>query len=240
MAAAPRSLPDRTAAPRTGGLPAARLAYEHVSFDLDGTLIDSRADLAAAMNHVLAAFGAPPVPPSTVARYIGDGARALVERALGAERRDRVGEALSLFIAHYGAHCLDATRPYPGVVETLEALAARGVALSVLTNKPVGLSRTILRGLDLAACFVEIVGGDSLPSRKPDPAGLEYLRGLTGTPPARMLLVGDSDIDVRTGRAAGVTTCGVAWGLAPESLRAAGPDRTIGEPAELLAIVGGG
>jgi phosphoglycolate phosphatase len=213
-------------------------AYEHVVFDLDGTLIDSRADLAAAVNHVRACLGLPSIVPETVYAYVGDGARALVERALGPADADRVPAALALFMDYYAAHLLDATRPYPGVAETLERLAARGIALSVLTNKPVGMSRAILEGLGLLPRFVEVIGGDSLPTRKPDPAGLELLRGLTATPRARVLLVGDSPVDVQTAAAGGVAFCGVAWGLQPAALRAARPERLIDTPQELLAVVG--
>jgi phosphoglycolate phosphatase len=213
-------------------------AYEHVVFDLDGTLIDSRADLAAAVNHVRTCLGLPSIVPETVYAYVGDGARALVERALGPADADRVSAALALFMDYYAAHLLDATRPYPGVAETLERLAARGIALSVLTNKPVAMSRAILDGLGLLPRFVEVIGGDSLPTRKPDPAGLELLRGLTATPRERVLLVGDSPVDVHTAAAGGVAFCGVAWGLQPEALRAARPERLIDTPQELLAVVG--
>src|SRR3989454_3433748 len=99
------------------------------------------------------------------------------------------------------------------------------------------MSRAILDGLGLAARFVAIVGGDSLPVRKPDPVGLERLRALTATARERMLLVGDSAIDVRTARTGGVAFCGVAWGLAPEALEAARPERIITHPRELVAVV---
>lgn len=211
--------------------------YEHVAFDLDGTLVDSRADLAAAVNHVLQALGLPGLEPPTLYRYVGDGARVLVERALGAEHQDLLGPGVETFMAYYGAHLLDATRPYPGIVEALAALAERGVALSVLTNKPSAMSRAILEGLGLATRFLEILGGDSLPARKPDPAGLEHLRARTRTPRERMLLVGDSAVDLRTARAAGVAFCGVAWGLVPDALRAAHPERLIAYPAELVSVV---
>ena len=218
---------------------AAGLAYEHVAFDLDGTLIDSRADLASAVNHVLRSFGLPELPPTTLYRYVGEGARMLVERALGPAHQDRVAEALAAFLAYYGRHLLDATRAYPGIDAMLRALAGRGVALSVLTNKPVAMSRAILDGLGLGSRFVDVVGGDSLPTRKPDPAGLEMLRARTGTPPHRMLLVGDSAIDVRTGRAAGIPFVGVTWGLTPDGLLAAAPERVIDDPGALVAIVDG-
>lgn len=217
----------------------AGVAYDHVAFDLDGTLIDTRVDLAAAANHVLRVLGLPELPPETFYEFIGGGARALVERALGARHRDRLDAGLAAFREYYGAHLLDASRPYPGIDEALEALAARGVVLSVLTNKPAAMSRAILEGLGLTARFLAIVGGDSLPVLKPDPAGLEQLRALSGTPRERMLLVGDSAIDVRTARAAGMAVCGVAWGISPEALVAAGPDRIVDDPAELIAVVEG-
>ncbi|HJQ83760.1 MAG TPA: HAD hydrolase-like protein [Candidatus Binatia bacterium] len=213
------------------------VVYEHVAFDLDGTLVDSGDDLAAAVNHVLVTLGRPPIAPATVRRYVGDGARVLVERTLGADGEALVPRALEIFLAYYGAHLLDATRPYPGIPAALAALAARGVALSVLTNKPVAMSRAILDGVGLGRCFVEVVGGDSLPVRKPDPAGLEHLRVRTGTARERMLLVGDSAIDVRTAAAANVAFCGVAWGLAPEALHAARPARVIESPERLVDVV---
>jgi phosphoglycolate phosphatase len=110
----------------------------------------------------------------------------------------------------------------------------------VLTNKPERMSRAILEGLGLAVRFVAVLGGDSLPVRKPDPGGLDQLRALTGTPRERMLLVGDSGIDLRTARAGGVAFCGVAWGLVPEALAAARPGRVIAHPRELIALVEGG
>ena len=215
----------------------ADVVYDHVAFDLDGTLVDSRADLTAAVNHVLRGLALAELPPATLYRYVGDGVRVLVERALGPEHQDRLEAGVEAFMAYYAAHLLDATRPYPGVEEALAALAAREVACSVLTNKPEAMSRAILSGLGLAARFVAIVGGDSLPVRKPDPAGLERLRALTTTVRERMLLVGDSDIDLRTARAGGVAFCGVAWGLAPEALEAARPERIIAHPRELVALV---
>jgi phosphoglycolate phosphatase len=189
------------------------------------------------VNHVLGTLGLPTLPARTLHGYVGEGARVLVERALGPEHRDRLETAVAAFMRYYGDHLLDTTRPYPGIVEALGALGARGVALSVLTNKPVAMSRAILEGLGLASRFVDIVGGDSLPGRKPDPRGVEQLRARTGTPRERVLLVGDSSIDVQTARAAGIAFCGVAWGLAPEGLRAARPDRIIEHPAELVALV---
>jgi phosphoglycolate phosphatase len=218
----------------------AGVAFAHVAFDLDGTLVDSRADLAAAVNRVRTELGLPAIAAGMVARWVGDGARVLVERALGPDRAGDVPHGLALFMEYYGAHLLDATRPYPGVPEALAALADRGVVLSVLSNKPVAMSRAILDGLGLGARFRAVLGGDSLPARKPDPAGVEHLAAGAGTPRERMLLVGDSPIDLRTAAAAGVAFCGVAWGFASEALRAARPARMIEHPAALVDVVCGG
>src|SRR2546429_2670509 len=114
----------------------ADVVYDHVAFDLDGTLIDSRADLTAAVNHVLRGLGLAELPPAILYRYVGDGARALVERALGSDHQDRLAAGVEAFMAYYAAHLLDVTRPYPGVEVALAALAAPGGACSVLTNNP--------------------------------------------------------------------------------------------------------
>jgi phosphoglycolate phosphatase len=216
------------------------LRFTLLVFDLDGTLIDSRADLSAAVNHVLYAFGLPELAPEVVAGYVGEGARVLVERALGAAHRDRLDDGLQRFIDYYGAHLLDHTRPYPGIPELLATLVTHGATLAVLSNKPVAMSRAILDGLGLASHFIAVLGGDSLPARKPAPAGVEHLRALTATPAERVLVVGDSLIDLQTAAAAGVAFCGVTWGFAPDALRAAAPARLIEHPGELLAVVEGG
>ena len=146
-------------------------AFEHVVFDLDGTLVDSRLDLSAAVNHVLRTFGLPELPLETVCQYIGQGARVLVQRALGPAHEGRLDEGLEVFLTYYGTHLLDHTVAYDGIPETLAALADAGVVLSVLTNKPAAMSRAILDGLRLLSHFAAVVGGDSLPLRKPDPGG---------------------------------------------------------------------
>ena len=217
--------------------PARAPAFRHVVFDLDGTLVDSRADLVSATNVVLRSFDLPEIDPTTVYSYVGDGARALVERALGTARAPRAEEGVRRFLAYYRVHLLDETRPYPGIEPMLEALAARSVTLSVLTNKPADLSRRILDGLGLAHWFHAVVGGDSLPTRKPDPAGLLGLLAASGTPCAAGLLVGDSPVDLETAQAAGTAFCGVTWGLAPERLRACAPPITIDEAAAVVPLV---
>lgn len=180
-----------------------------------------------------------PLAPESVFDMVGEGARRLVERALGPERAELVDEGVARFLAYYREHLLDATRFYPGVEDALSALRDAGVALSVLTNKPADLSHAILAGLGATDRFVAVIGGDSLPTRKPDPAGLHRLRALTATPRERTLLVGDSRVDVDTATAAGVSFCGVGWGLDPATLRAARPERMIAAPGELRQVVAG-
>ncbi len=216
-----------------------RLAYEHIVFDLDGTLVDSLADLGAAVNHVRARLGLPPLSLATVRDYVGEGARRLVERALGPDYRERWAEGLTWFMDYYGAHLLDHTRAYEGIADALAALAARRVVLSVLTNKPEAMSRKILEGLGLLPRFAAVLGDDSLAARKPDPAGIEQLRCLTNSTGARLLMVGDSLIDARTAEAAGVPFCGVAWGFASAALAAAGRQPIISTPNELVRMVDG-
>jgi phosphoglycolate phosphatase len=211
--------------------------FEHVVFDLDGTLVDSRIDLSAAVNHVLRTFGVPQLALETVCQYIGEGARVLVQRALGPAQEGRLDEGLEVFLTYYGAHLLDHTVAYDGIPETLVALADAGVMLSLLTNKPAELSRAILDGLGLLSHFAAVVGGDSLPLRKPDPAGIDHLLASTRTSRERTLLVGDSFIDLRTANAAQVAFCGVAWGLRPADLVAAQVERMIDHPSQLVHIV---
>ena len=213
--------------------------YDHVAFDLDGTVVDSRADLAAATNHVLRSFGRPEIAPRSVYALVGEGARRLVERALGPAYADRIDEGVERFLAYYGAHLLDATVLYPGIAGALDALAQAGVALTVCSNKPEGYGRAILDGLGVTSRFRAIIGGDTLPTRKPDPAGMVELARITGASRARTLLVGDSPVDVATAANAGVAFCGVAWGLDPERLRAARPETVVEDAAELVARVCG-
>ena len=207
---------------------------ELVVFDLDGTLIDSARDLAASVNAAIERLrpGTPPVPLERVRTFVGDGAAMLVTRTLGAAGvAVPKEEALPVFLECYQARLLDTTVLYPGVRESLDALGDR--RLAVLTNKPGEMSRRILEGLGVAGRFVRICGAGDVPAKKPDPAGLRMLLEETGTPPAAAVLVGDSAVDVRTGRAAGVLTVGVTYGLDPTSLVAVPPDVLIGDLREL-------
>jgi phosphoglycolate phosphatase len=208
-------------------------------FDLDGTLVDSRRDLATAVNRMRADLGLPPLAVAAVVSMVGEGARTLVRRAVGAEiGPDRLEAAFAAFLRHYGEVCLDETRPYPGIREALARLAARW-PLAVLTDKPEALSRRILDGLELSVHFAAVLGGDSLPTLKPDPAGLLHLAAHYGAAPGELLLVGDSAIDEATARAAGCPFALVEWGFpSPEkaSLRA---DLRAATPRHLLELLEG-
>ena len=210
-----------------------------VIFDLDGTLIDSRLDLIHSVNAMLRNFGRPELPGEVVASYVGDGAPMLVRRALGdPDDEDFFRRGLEFFLAYYREHKLDYTQVYPGIPEALEQIRADGAQrkMAVLSNKPVNPSRAIVDALGLADFFVKVYGGNSFDTKKPDPFGVKTLLQETGTAPANAMIVGDSSIDVLTGRNAGITTCGVTYGFAPHTLCEAPPDVLIETPQELREL----
>jgi phosphoglycolate phosphatase len=206
-------------------------------FDLDGTLVDSSRDIAAAVGAALARVspGAPAVPFEAVLSFVGEGARLLVERSLRHAGLDLpADDVLPVYLDCYRERLLDTTRLYPGIADSLEALG--GTTLAVLTNKPGDMSRAILDGLGVASRFARVWGAGDVPSRKPDPAGLQLLMAGLGAKPAETWMVGDSAADVGAARAAGVRVAGVTWGFHPVALRAAGPDRLVDLPAALAAL----
>ena len=213
--------------------------FIHLIFDLDGTLVDTKADLAAATNYMLQALDLPALTVSQVEHYIGDGARVLVERALGPNHSFLVDQGLAIFLEYYSEHLLAHTRPYEGIEILLEDAQAHGRVLSILTNKPEAPSRAILSGLGIAKYFMAVVGGDTLRVRKPDPQGIIYLQQLTGIPLEQTLLIGDSRIDVETGRAAGIATCGVTWGFGAEGLVTTPPEFVASSAKELRRVIFG-
>jgi len=211
-------------------------------FDLDGTLIDSKEDLALSVNAVREWMGMPRLPNETVASYVGQGVPTLIRRALanGAAlevSEEAVQEATNFFLDYYRAHMLDNTVAYDGVREALEELKDR--KLAVLTNKPVVFSRAIVAGLKLADYFAFVYGGNSFEQKKPDPVGVIKLMSDTGTSPRETVMVGDSDTDVLTGRNAGVWTCGVTYGLGSHTLERAAPDVLVGDLRELPPLLDG-
>lgn len=213
-------------------------------FDLDGTLIDSRLDLVHSVNAMLRHFSRPELPDEAIASYVGDGAPMLVRRALGDPSDEGfVREALEFFLGYYKVHKLDHTRVYDGVKEMLAAVRhSNGVArgLAVLSNKPVGPSRKIVEALGLGEFFVQVYGGNSFVTKKPDPLGARTILQETGAHPEETLIVGDSSVDIVTGRNAGLWTCGVTYGFAPHTLCEAPADVVVESPRELAEVLGSG
>ncbi len=210
-----------------------------VVFDLDGTLVDSRPDLATAVNRMRAELGLQVLAESAVGAMIGEGARVLVERALAdAPAEISRAQALTDFLGHYAAVCTVATRPYDGV-EALLADAARRSPLALLTNKPIAMTRALLVHFGWEGKFRSVVGGDSLPFRKPDGRGLLALAAGLDVVPAEVLLVGDSRIDAETARAAGTQFIWAEWGYAAAAdRRALGEEVTAPSPAALRELFG--
>jgi phosphoglycolate phosphatase len=216
-------------------------SFQLVVFDLDGTLVDSRRDIADAANALLVSCGAEALPEARIGRMVGDGAATLVARALAACGVEPPADALERFLAIYSRRLLNHTRPYPGTAGVLTALGSRA-QLAVLTNKPIAATREILAGLDLARHFPEdaVLGGDGPFPRKPDPAGLLHLIRQAGVPAAATLLVGDSANDWRTARAATTAICIARYGFGFEEFPIADlrdDDRMIDAPEELLSCM---
>jgi len=213
-------------------------------FDLDGTLIDSRLDLIHSVNATLRHIGRPELDGDIIASYVGDGAPALVRRALGETENDDgtlLRSALEYFLGYYRLHKLDHTTVYDGIAETLATLSASTNGLprrmAVLSNKPVNPSRDIVRALGLADFFVGVYGGNSFTTKKPDPLGVRAILEETGVAADQALMIGDSSIDVLTGRNAGLWTCGVLYGFAPQTLEEVLPDVLVESPRELAELL---
>jgi phosphoglycolate phosphatase len=214
-------------------------SIELVIFDLDGTLIDSRLDLILSVNAMLRHLGRPELPGEVVASYVGDGAPMLIRRALGDPKDERLlNRALEYFLSYYKEHKLDHTTVYAGIPEALRQIEANGRRrqMAVLSNKPVNPSRAIVEALGLGDFFVRVYGGNSFETKKPDPLGIQVILKETGVPPEQAMMVGDSSIDVLTGRNAGLVTCGVSYGFAPQTLSLAQPDVLVDTPDELRQL----
>jgi phosphoglycolate phosphatase len=212
-----------------------------VIFDLDGTLIDSRLDLIHSVNAMLRHVERPELPGDLIASYVGDGAPMLIRRALGDPRDEAfVKEALDYFLSYYRVHKLDFTRPYDGVNEMLEAIRNGkqvGRQMVVLSNKPVNPSRAIVEALGLADFFARVYGGNSFPTKKPDPHGVRMILRESKVRAEEGLIIGDSSTDVITGRNAGLWTCGVTYGFAPHTLCEAPPDVVVDSPQDIAELL---
>jgi phosphoglycolate phosphatase len=217
-------------------------AIKLVIFDLDGTLIDSRLDLVHSVNAALRHIGRKSLPDEVIASYVGDGAPILIQRALGGETVDEaiVRQGLQFFLSYYREHKLDHTTVYDGIKDALAAVqsASKGTSrtMAVLTNKPIVPSRAIVEALGLGPFFSQIYGGNSFASKKPDPEGARHLLEENGVCPEEAAIVGDSHVDVETGRKAGLWTVGVNYGFAPHTLHEQPPDVLVDTPLELAEI----
>lgn len=230
-----------------------RPLWRAILWDLDGTLVDTGRDLATAVNGMLAELGLEPLPDERVAHHVGKGARNLVARCL--EDRGRVGLSfdevtgvLAVFEKHYDLHLLDTSRPFDGLPPLLARLQARGERMGVVTNKPAGFSRHLIRELGLEPYFGALIGGDTTPKRKPDPEPLRAALALLdaesvdeargGDSPDEVILVGDTPIDIESARNAGIRVVAVTWGFARRELLAdASPDAIADTMAELESVL---
>jgi phosphoglycolate phosphatase len=217
-------------------------AIRFVIFDLDGTLVDSRLDLVQSVNAALRHIGRPELPADVIAGYVGDGAPILIQRALGSEASDEdlVRKGLQFFLSYYREHKLDHTTVYEGVKEALALIqrSSNGIprTMAVLSNKPVNPSRAIVEALGLGSFFMQVYGGNSFPTKKPDPEGARKLLEENGVRPEQAAMVGDSHVDVKTGRNAGMWTIAVNYGFAPHTLEESSPDVRVDTPHELAQL----
>lgn len=202
-----------------------------LALDLDGTLVDTASDLVATLNVILAEEALPPVERAQALTMVGHGARAMLVKGIEASG-DTVDEArldalFARFIAYYSDHLADTSKPFPGVPESLDRFAAAGWRLAICTNKLEGMSRSLLEQLDLADRFAVIAGQDTYGVRKPDPGHLIETIRCAGGDPRLAVMVGDSDVDIRTAKAAGIPVVAVSFGYSAVSVRNLGPDRVI-------------
>jgi len=213
-----------------------------IVFDLDGTLIDTAPDLVATLNVVFEREGMPPVRYDTARNLIGGGARGMIARGLAAEGRDVGSDKLEQmfldFIAHYSEHIADRSRPFPGLVEALDELQRRGDRFAVCTNKLERLSVLLLEKLDLARRFDVVCGQDTFGMQKPDPEVLRRTIAAAGGELRNAIMIGDSETDIRTARAAGIPVIAVDFGYSERPVSDYGPDRLISRFDELPAAIG--
>lgn len=212
-----------------------------IVFDLDGTLLDTAPDLVETLNVVFAREGLAPLPYETARNLIGSGAKAMIAR--GVETRGRVLAPAKLermfadFTAHYSDHVADRSQPFPGLTETLDALAARGHPFAVCTNKLERLSVRLLDRFRLADRFAAICGQDTFGIQKPDPEFLRRTIALAGGTTKHAIMIGDSNTDIRTARAAGVPVIAVDFGYSERPIAEFEPDQIISHFAELPASI---
>ena len=216
------------------------IPFDVVAFDLDGTLADTAPDLAAALNHTLAALGRETVPTESVRHLVGHGAKALLRKGLaatGEAPEELVEQGFPVFIDYYGRNICEGTRAYPDVEAALDQLLAQGVSVAMCTNKPEGLTHRLLDALGWSSRFEVIVGGDTLPVKKPDPAPLHEAIARAGG--GRAAFVGDSITDADAARAARIPFVAVSFGFSDRPIEALGADAVIDSYADLPEALAG-
>lgn len=205
---------------------------ELIMFDLDGTLADTGQDLAKAVNHVRSGFKLEPLEHRLICGHVGRGVEYLMRHTLPDEHLGRLGEALNQFLQYYERHLLESTELYPHVLDTLDYFSKKKKV--IVTNKPQGLTVSLLKGLGIVTCFDAVLGGDSGPRKKPDPEPLRRVLACFDVEPVKAVMVGDGNTDIEAGKGAGVHTCGVTYGLGRiEELREAKPDFLIDDLRQL-------
>ncbi|MEO5657213.1 MAG: HAD-IA family hydrolase [Nitrospiria bacterium] len=221
------------------GLVASRTAgpieIDLLIFDLDGTLADTKEDIATAVNLTLSDYGLPPHPPQQIYTFVGDGVRALLARAFESRGADVFADALAVFRGHYLDHLVDATRLYPGVETVLDHFAPKKKA--IVTNKPIEYTLKLMDGLKARERFDVILGANSTPHLKPHPGMIHQVLSDLGVSPGRAIMVGDNVNDILAARGAGVRSVAVGYGLGdPAVLRAAHPDFFCERIEELMTL----
>ena len=212
--------------------------FDAVIFDLDGTLVDTAPDLTAALNHALGALGRPPVPGVDVRHMVGHGARALLAQGLAASGSNveaLIDRGFPIFLEYYEANIADGSRPWPGIVDALDMLAERGVALGICTNKLEALSWALVDALGWRGRFAALIGGDTLPVRKPDPAPLREAIARCGG--GKAAYVGDSITDTDTARAAGIPCVALTFGFSDRPADQLGADALIDHCDQLIGAL---
>jgi phosphoglycolate phosphatase len=216
-----------------------------IVFDLDGTLVDTAPDLVATLNIVFEREGIPPVPYATARNLIGGGAMAMIKRGIAAEGRsvtpDKLDQLFADFIAHYTEHVADLSLPFPGLIDALDTLSQRGHRFAVCTNKFERQSQLLLNHLHLADRFDAICGRDTFGIPKPDPEILRRTIAAAGGTPQHAIMIGDSETDISTARAAGIPVVAVDFGYSERPVAEYGPDRLISHfdqlPGQIAALL---
>ena len=213
-------------------------AIKLVIFDLDGTLIDSKWDIALSVNHTLTSLSLEPLPIDTITSFVGKGVKNLLTQALGEHARAKFDPAIKMFRRHYGEHCLDKTALYPSVKKTMESLG--GFKKAIITNKPALFAAPILKRLDIARFFDAVLGGDEVAKKKPAPEPVHFILEKLKIRPDKAIVVGDSPLDIQMGKAAGISTCAVTYGYGKEDdLRLENPNYLIADLFELVNLLRG-